>query len=96
MASASGFVFVGNEVTGMPYDNTYWFVSIEHTTNHCKITATDINNHRKTFNIVYSDTLKKWGEWINIADGGNATSVGTYTEAKLAALEARVVALEGK
>ena len=75
LASASGFVFVGNEVTGMPYDNTYWFASIEHTTNHCKITATDINNHRKTFNIVYSDTLKKWDEWINIADGGNADTL---------------------
>ena len=71
----SGFVFVGNEVTGMPYDNTYWFVSIEHTANHCKITATDINNHRKTFNIVYNDTLSKWDEWINIADGGNADTL---------------------
>ena len=75
LASASGFVFVGNEVTGMPYDNTYWFASIEHTTNHCKITATDINNHRKTFNIVYNDTLSKWDEWINIADGGNADTL---------------------
>lgn len=79
LASASGFVFVGNEVTGMPYDNTYWFVSIEHTANHCKITATDINNHRKTFNIVYNDTLSKWDEWINIADGGDAASVNGHT-----------------
>ena len=35
-----------------------------------------------------------WGEWKNISDGGNATSVGAYTEEKLAALEARVAALE--
>lgn len=35
-------------------------------------------------------------DWVNIADGGNAASVGAYTEAKLAALEARVAALEGK
>lgn len=34
--------------------------------------------------------------WVDIADGGNAASVGAYTEAKLAALEARVAALEGK
>lgn len=95
LASASGFVFVGNEVTSMPYDNTYWFVSIEHTTNHCKITATDITNHRNTFNIVYNDMLNKWDEWINIADGGNAASVGTYTQEKIAALEARIAALEG-
>lgn len=79
LASASGFVFVGNEVTSMPYDNTYWFASIEHTTNHCKITATDINNHRKTFNIVYNDMLNKWDEWINIADGGDAVSVNGHT-----------------
>lgn len=36
-----------------------------------------------------------WGAWTNVADGGNATSVGAYTEAKLAALEASVAALEG-
>lgn len=36
-----------------------------------------------------------WGEWYNIADGGNAASVGAYTEAKLAELEARIAALEG-
>ena len=36
------------------------------------------------------------GEWTNIADGGNAASVGAYTEAKIAALEARIAALEGK
>lgn len=35
------------------------------------------------------------GGWTNIADGGNAASVGTYTEAKIAALEARIAALEG-
>ena len=71
----SGFVFVGSEVTGMPYDNTYWFVSIEHTTDHCKITATDINTS-KTFIDVYNDALEKWSGWSNVADGGNATSVG--------------------
>ena len=37
-----------------------------------------------------------WSGWYNIADGGNAASVGTYTEAKIAALEARIAALEGK
>lgn len=36
------------------------------------------------------------GDWKNIADGGTAASVGTYTEAKIAALEARIAALEGK
>ena len=70
----SGFVFVGSEVTGMPYDNTYWFVSIEHTTDHCKITATDINTS-KTFIDVYNDALEKWRGWSNVADGGDALTL---------------------
>ena len=70
----SGFVFVGNEVTGMPYDSTYWFASIEHTTDHCKITATDINTS-KTFIDVYNDVLKKWSGWSNAADGGDALTL---------------------
>ena len=70
----SGFVFVGNEVTGMPYDSTYWFASIEHTTDHCKITATDINTS-KTFIDVYNDVLKKWSGWSNVADGGDALTL---------------------
>ena len=36
-----------------------------------------------------------WSAWHVIADGGNAASVGAYTEAKIAALEARIAALEG-
>lgn len=36
-----------------------------------------------------------WSAWANIVDGGNAASVGAYTEAKIAALEARIAALEG-
>lgn len=35
-----------------------------------------------------------WDAWKNFADGGNAASVGTYTEDKIAALEARIAALE--
>ena len=40
------------------------------------------------------------GKQLAIADyngvyGGNAASVGAYTEAKIAALEARIAALEG-
>lgn len=35
-------------------------------------------------------------DWMRINDGGNAASVGSYTEEKIAALEARIAALEGK
>ena len=38
--------------------------------------------------------LGVWGSWQKLNDGGNAASVGTYTEAKIAALEARIAALE--
>lgn len=37
-----------------------------------------------------------WTAWRGLGDGCNAASVGAYTEAKLAELEARVAALEGK
>ena len=36
-----------------------------------------------------------WSDWVNISDGGNAASVGAYTEEKLAELEARITVLEG-
>ena len=39
---------------------------------------------------------EKWYDWKNIADGGNAASVGAYTETKLAELESRIAALEAK
>ena len=39
--------------------------------------------------------LGVWGSWQKLNDGGSAASVGAYTEAKIAALEARIAALEG-
>lgn len=36
-----------------------------------------------------------WSSWQKLNDGGNAASVGVYTEEKIAALEARIAALEG-
>lgn len=35
------------------------------------------------------------GNWRRLCDGGNAASVGVYTESAIAALEARIAALEG-
>lgn len=40
------------------------------------------------------DNGNSWADWTLLSDGGNAASVGTYTEEKLAALEARIAALE--
>ena len=42
---------------------------------------------------VYNDSA--YTDWQKLCDGGNAASVGAYTEAKLAELEARIAALEG-
>ena len=41
------------------------------------------------------DNGNSWADWTMLSDGGNAASVGDYTEEKLAALEARIAALEG-
>lgn len=37
-----------------------------------------------------------WSPWKRLCDGGNAASVGVYTEEKIAELEARIASLEGK
>ncbi len=51
------------------------------------------NQHRILRRCIYGTTWN--GDWFNVADGGNAASVGTYTESAIAALEARIAALEG-
>lgn len=55
------------------------------------IFATEITAiyHRMIFNSLWR------GEW-HTTSGGNAASVGTYTESAIAALEARIAALEAK
>lgn len=42
---------------------------------------------------VYNDGV--YTDWQKLCDGGNAASVGAYTESAIAALEARIAALEG-
>lgn len=73
----SGCVFVGTEVTEMPYSG-WWFVSIEkpngvesHIVAHAKsITCAD--EYRR----IYNATAQEWSYWVNVADGGNAYSLG--------------------
>lgn len=52
------------------------------------------DQHKFMRRCIYGATWN--GDWFNIADGGSAASVGTYTEEKIAALEARIAALESK
>ena len=93
----SGYLFVSGGVTDIPVSGQFFFVDVRrYAGGHYAITATRFNaggvyTNRYNNN---SDT-KRWYGWANVADGGNAASVGTYTEAKIAALEARIAALEG-
>ena len=91
----SGFVWIQPGVTGMPNDDTYWFGIADCHTVHRQLIVRDINNSA-SYCMRWNNGTQTWISWKNLADGGNAASVGTYTEAKIAALEARVAALEAK
>ena len=90
----SGFVWIQPGVAGMPYDGTYWFGTVNCNAVHRQLTAYNVSN-TAAYIISWNNGEQSWKAWKNIADGGNATSVGTYTEAKIVALEARIAALEG-
>ena len=90
----SGFVWIQPDVTGMPNDNTYWFGIADCHTVHRQLIVRDINNS-VAYCMRWNNGTQTWASWRNLADGGNAASVGAYTEAKIAALEARIAALEG-
>ena len=74
-------------------DGDWFFHAYKVYNNWIRIVAFDIRN---TASYEIAKAGGSWGEWKKLADGGNAASVGTYTEAKIAALEARIAALEGK
>lgn len=94
--TVSGSFFVSSGVTDTPVSGLFYGVDvIRHTGGDYVITATRFNGGGVWTNR-YNAGAKKWYGWSNVADGGNAASVGTYTEAKIAALEARVAALEAK
>ena len=91
--SVSGYMYCGGaNVSDMPVDNTYFMVQVRCYTTVKEVIATRFNTGEVYINH-YSGTA--WFGWHRMADGGNAASVGTYTEAKIAALEARIAALEG-
>ena len=92
--TSSGSFFVSNNVTDTPVSGLFYGVDvIRHTGGDYVITATRFNGGGVWTNR-YNAGAKKWYGWSNVADGGNAASVGTYTEAKIAALETRIAALE--
>ena len=91
----SGYVYFGGaNCSDMPVDGAYFYGEVRKYSTLYEIIATNIGT-----GAVYTNRCNNshvWYGWKNVGDGGNAASVGAYTEAKLAALEARVAALEGK
>lgn len=94
--NGSGYVYFGSaNCTDMPVDGQYYFAEVRKLSTNYEIVATQFGSGT-VFTNRYNSASQTWYGWKNVADGGNAASVGAYTEAKLAALEARVAALEGK
>lgn len=90
----SGAIYCSRNVIDLPESNKYFFVNILNSDGTIQLTATCFDTG-KTYTNRYNTVSKKWYGWANVADGGNAASVGVYTEEKLAELEARIAALEG-
>ena len=78
----------------MPVDGAYFYGEVRKYSTLYEIIATNIGTGAIFTNRCNNSHV--WYGWKNVGDGGNAASVGAYTEAKLAALEARVAALDGK
>ena len=95
--TGSGYLLVGTNTTDTPADGQFYFVEVrKHSGGSCAVVAIRFNAGGVFTNRYNSNpNMQKWYGWSNAADGGCAASVGAYTEAKIAALEARIAALEG-
>lgn len=87
----SGWLVAGPKVTDTPNLGGTFFVEVRNYNGYLELVAcqtgantVSVNNYNRV----------SWFGWHNVSDNGNAASVGAYTEAKLAALEARIAALE--
>ncbi len=77
-ANTSGYALISNAVTGMPYDNAWWFVTVNAATVHRNILACSVGGN-DIYAISYNASLdedKRWSAWKNIADGGDAETLG--------------------
>ena len=94
--NGSGYIYFGSaNCTDMPVDGQYYFAEVRKVSTNYEIMATQFGSGT-VFTNRYNGASQVWSGWKNVADGGNAASVGAYTEAKLTAMEARIAALEGK
>lgn len=82
LASKSGYAFVNSGVTSMPYDNSYWFVSINAASSHRNVLACSIGANI-TYSMSYNNSTKKWTEWKKLSDGGDADTLDGYHAADL-------------
>jgi hypothetical protein len=87
----SGWLVAGPKVTDTPNPGGTFFVEVRNYNGYLELVAcqtgantVSVNNYNRV----------SWFGWHNVSDNGNAASVGAYTEAKLAALEARIATLE--
>lgn len=101
LSAKSGFVFINSTVTGMPTDGGYWFGQINASSVHRLLTATSVGANVR-YDISYNNGTQAWSEWINHADGGDASTFNGHpieafaTSSSLDTLSKRISALEEK
>lgn len=66
LAATSGFVFIRNDVTGMPIDNTYWFGIVDASSVHRCLTVHQIDGKYSGY-CTYNSGSGKWCDWSNVA-----------------------------
>ena len=75
LSATSGFTFVGPDVTGMPNDNTWWFLRIEKPEGtHIVAYATSMF-YKTEYRIIYNYNDGWMTSWVNTADGGDADTL---------------------
>ena len=95
--NTSGFCIISAQVADMPVAGAAWMGIINCSNGSKQITVYKVSNNKPcAFSMIYFAPSDVWYEWVCLSDGGNAASVGAYTESAIAALEARIAALEGK
>lgn len=82
----SGYLFVSGSVTDIPVSGQFFFVDVRrYASGHYAITATRFNAGGVWTNR-YNASMAKWYGWANVADGGNAATVGGAAVVSSAAL----------
>ena len=84
----SGYLFVSGSVTDIPVSGQFFFVDVRrYAGGHYAITATRFNAGGVYTNRYNNNSdMKKWYGWANVADGGNAATVGGVAIVSSAAL----------